>query len=358
MQRLAEKIVGPRAVGSEALGRATEAVAAELARLGFTVQRQSFDTSARRLAAVSLVGAGLGWIALASTLLLVLTMPAWAAPVLGVGGLGLVGLLAHGVNAGYLPSGMPVLQATNLIATRGTPRAWLVAHLDSKSQAFSLLTRVVAVVLAVGGTLGLLALLVVRLWGPLPWTVVALVSLPMLVGGGVLSRSAPGDDSPGAVDNASGVLALLAAARELRERTDIGLLVTSAEELGLEGARAWVAEQQAVGSFVNIDSIDGRGAFRVAVHGTAAGELGRRVADELRAAGWSASLGALPPGVLVDGVVLARADMRGITVSRGDLATLGAVHTPGDRLERLDFGAVAATARAAVRALEVVPTPS
>ena len=41
-----------------------------------------------------------------------------------------------------------------------------------------------------------------------------------------MSLSAPRNDSPGAVDNATGVIAALVAADVLRDRTDIGVLIT------------------------------------------------------------------------------------------------------------------------------------
>ena len=49
-----------------------------------------------------------------------------------------------------------------------------------------------------------------------------------------MSLSAPRDDSPGAVDNATGVIAALVAAAELVDRSDVGVLVTDAEELGMD----------------------------------------------------------------------------------------------------------------------------
>jgi len=55
--------------------------------------------------------------------------------------------------------------------------------------------------------------------------------------------------------------------------------------------------------------------------------------------------------VLVDGVVLARAGMPGVTVSRGDWSTLGVVHTAADAPERLDPAAAVQAGRAVAAAL-------
>ena len=49
-----------------------------------------------------------------------------------------------------------------------------------------------------------------------------------------------GNRSPGAVDNASGLISVLLAARTLSARPDLGVFITSGEELGLAGARAFV----------------------------------------------------------------------------------------------------------------------
>ena len=80
-------------------------------------------------------------------------------------------------------------------------------------------------------------------------------------------------------------------------------------------------------------------------------ELAERIAAELRGGPHAVRIGRLPPGVLVDGVVLARAGMPGVTVSRGDWSTLGIVHTRGDVPERLDPDAAVHAGRAVAAAL-------
>ena len=194
----------------------------------------------------------------------------------------------------------------------------------------------------------------IRITIPLPIWIVAPVALAALVGAAVLSASAPRGDSPGAVDNASGVVAALVAADRLQRRNDVGILITGAEEYGMEGARAWVRVRPAHGLFVNFDGIDSRGAYRVMEHrprpGTSSEPSASRVATELVGVlhewGHSALRRRLPVGVLVDGVVLAGAGMAGVTVSRGDWHTLAVVHTARDTAARVDVLAAVETGEA------------
>lgn len=345
----------PRLPGTEPLERATEATVELLRFWGLDVQTEVFDTSARRLTAASLGAAGVGWVALLVAPLLVLPLAGWTVFLAALGGLALVGVIAHGIAQGYLPVGAPGVRVRNVVATRAAqPTLWLVAHLDSKSQRFSLRGRVIAVAAAAVGLIGFLVLLGVRLAGPVPWTAALPPVLLIAAGAAVLSRGSPGNASPGAVDNASGVIAALAAADALRLRTDVAVLLTNAEEFGMEGARAWCRSAARSGRFVNFDGLDGRGSYRVLRHGRAAAELARRIAQALADTGVPARPGPLPPGVLVDGAVLAEAGLAGVTVSRGDWQTLGAVHTARDTPERVDLAAVVDAGRAVARAVSAL----
>lgn len=346
-----------RLPGSTAVAEVEHLVAGELAALGYAIARHEFTTSSARLAAASLTGAGLGWTALALAPLLVFPAPGWLVSIVGLATLALVAVLAAGIAEGRLRARrVEPVPAVNLVATRDAPRAWLVAHLDAKAQGLSLGARVLAVLLAVAGAAGLVLLLVGRVGGTLPWGVVLPVAAAALAGGAVLSRSMPRPGSPGAVDNATGLIAVLVAARRLARRRDVGVLLTGAEEFGMEGARAWVRTSRAAGLFVNFDGVDARGAYRVMRHGggVAGRPLADALADELRRTGSPVRVGPLPPGVLVDGTILARAGMAGVTVSRGDWRTLAIVHTPRDTADRVDVQAAVTAGAAAAAALEHV----
>ncbi|NIN09893.1 MAG: M20/M25/M40 family metallo-hydrolase [Gemmatimonadales bacterium] len=307
-------------------------------------------------------GAGLGWAALALSPLLVIAVPGWAVALVGAGALGLVALVAHGVLQGYLPVPATAVAATNLVGRRGTPALWLVAHLDSKSQGVSLRGRVVAVANAMLGLTGLLILLAFRVSGPVPWWAALVVTALAVVGGGALSLGAPRNRSPGAVDNATGVVAVIAAAECLDHRRDVGVLLTGAEEFGMEGARSWAASGDAIGAFINFDGIDSRGRYRLQRHAAAreaepvpsSHAIVRAVAAALSAEGRPVVVRPLPLGTFVDGAVLAQAGMPGVTVSRGDWATLGVVHTERDAADRVDVAAAVQAGAAAARAVDTL----
>lgn len=283
-------------------------------------------------------------------------MPRWVAALVIVAAFSVVGVVAYGLAEGHLPLDLPTKPAVNLVATRSDqPRWWLVAHLDSKSQGVSLQGRVLAgAALGVGATACVVAALV-HLAVPVGWF--ALPPLVIAVGGAAALSIGPlRSDAPGAVDNATGILAVLAAAETLGDRRDVGLLVTGAEEFGMEGARHWVRSGGTGEGFINFDGLDDRGGFNLMTHRPrsepdAAEQLEEVLAAQLGAAGAPVRRSRLPLGVFVDGGVLVTADMPGVTVSHGDWSTLGVVHTRRDTADRLT-GEVAW--RAGVRAAQVV----
>jgi len=232
--------------------------------------------------------------------------------------------------------GLPWMRAraSNLVATRGAPRAWLVAHLDSKSQPVPMLGRVAGIA---GTAIALVALAIMSVVSAFgvdvsggAWIIVTLVgvmaSLPVIA-------STVGARSPGAVDDASGVVTVLRAAAMLPREMAIGIALTSAEELGMAGARAF-ASRRGRGVALNVDGVDDRGTVLCMVHGRA----GRAPAAVLRAARAVATLvrtGPTIPGVLTDGVALASAGWDAVTLSRGTLATLSRIHRRADDLTAL-----------------------
>ncbi len=359
---LFEVLAVPRLPGTPALEEVEQAASERLRQLGYQVEPFRFAAAPRRVVASVVAGAGLGWAVLALSPLLLIPIPGWTVALIGVGALGLVALVTHGMAKGYLPVRAAAVEATTLVGRRGEPALWLVAHLDSKSQRVSLRGRVIGAVSAVLGLAGLLALLALRIPGPVPlWAMVLVV--PALVGGGILSVGAPGNGSAGAVDNATGIIAALVAAEQLVRHDDVGVLLTGAEEFGMEGARAWVAHTPRSGAFVNFDGLDSRGRYRVQVHSPAveggesspsARDVAHAVAAGLGDEGHDAAVRPLPFGTFVDGAVLARAGMPGVTVSRGDWQTLGVVHTPRDVAARVDVASAVQAGRAAARAAELL----
>ncbi|HEY6061012.1 MAG TPA: M28 family peptidase [Gemmatimonadales bacterium] len=227
-------------------------------------------------------------------------------------------------------------EGVTLIAVRPRARVttWLTAHYDSKGQPLSMALRLVwvaATALAMVGTAGALAF-----GGPfLPWS---LAALAFLVGFLVLNRAT--DGSPGAVDNATGLLTVLATLDALPADASVGALLLDAEELGLVGARALVRERAHLlrgTTVINFDGIDDRGAVTAFVHRP--GPLTGRLVAALRGRAWRR----LP--VVVDGIALAEAASQCVTIMKGNWGTTRVVHTSRDTPGRLTLDGVHAVAR-------------
>ena len=215
-----------------------------------------------------------------------------------------------------------VIRGVNLIGQRGHPSIWLAAHYDSKGQPISMATRMLGAAAALLGA------------------AVAPFALPGLavcaVGAAILAANHVTDRSAGALDNATGLVAILAILDALPQGADIGVLFLDAEEYGLVGARALVSERPALlagAAVINFDSIDDRGGCIAFLHRP--GPIGRAVAAELQA--WKSPW--FP--IVVDGIALARAPLREcVTIMKGDWGTARVVHTPRDTADRLTLDAV------------------
>lgn len=344
---LFRRIAVPRLPGSRAVSKVEELVTERLRAFGYEVRHQIFQTAPNSLRGAAVGSAGLGCCALVLFPPLVLPFPGLGVALIGTALLAMVGLLAAGVARRLVWVDESVVTATNVFGTRGSePRFWLVAHSDSKGQRLSLRGRVTASISLGLGAGGLVVLLALRVAGPLPVAAVAPWIVLTLVGGAAMAGPVLVGSSPGAVDNASGIIAALVAAERLKDRRDIGVLITAAEEFGMEGARAWT-QLDVAGSFVNFDGIDSIGVVNVMTHSPrtratrepdreAAMRLRVSVSERLAEAGYAVRRSRLPLGVFVDGSVLAGGGLGGITVSRGNWATLGVVHTARDTVERTD----------------------
>ena len=245
--------------------------------------------------------------------------------------------------------GRAALEGINLIGVRPRARVsvWLAAHYDSKGQPLSMATRLAAAVLATLGGLELLALVARALLGSLhPGLLDLLAGAAGVTGILLLATNRVTNRSAGAVDNAAGVVAVLATLDALPPDAGVGVLFLDAEEYGLVGARALVRERaNLLGDtcIVNFDGIDDRGTTIALMHRP--GPTVERVAAALgaRRARW------LP--VVVDGLVLARAAREGVTIIRGDWSTAKVVHTPRDSAQRLTLEGVRTVAAGVAAAL-------
>jgi len=224
--------------------------------------------------------------------------------------------------------------AVTLIGVRPRTRitTWLVAHSDAKGQPLSMLVRLGAAALIPLGLLGL--------WFSL-WA-----GLAAAAGAGLLALNRITDRSPGGVDNATGLLTVLATMDQLPADAPVGVIFTDAEELGLLGARALVRERPqllAGTTVINFDGIDDRGAVRVLRH--KAGPVGQAIAQAL-----GTKARAFFP-VIVDGRVLAQAAGECVTIMKGDMGTAAVVHRPSDTPKRLTLEGVSQVAAAVARVL-------
>ena len=219
--------------------------------------------------------------------------------------------------------------STNLVASRGTPRVWLVAHLDSKSQPVPMLVRVSAIVVAAAALAALAAFALLALAGitvpihlwHLTGVIGVVASLPVIA-------SVVDAKSAGALDNGSGIVTVMLAAEALPREMPVGVLLTSAEELGMAGARAFGAAHTAAMA-INVDGVDDHGTTICMYHGRAA-RVRVGVARAARAIGMRVRGQPTIPGLLTDGVALGEAGWSAVTLSRGGLGTLWRIHRGAD----------------------------
>jgi Zn-dependent M28 family amino/carboxypeptidase len=181
--------------------------------------------------------------------------------------------------------------------------------------------------------------------------------------------------SPGAVDNASGVVAALLASQSDSSPRDLGVLITSGEELGLAGARAWLSSAPELFprepseeelstlarseekhsakpeiSFVNCDTVDETGRWRCMYTGPKPDRIVTAAETVAAALGVRLHVGRLIPGILADSMVFAERGLKAVTVGRGTLKTLARIHTRRDNSNALT-GNGAAEASAILSAL-------
>ncbi len=257
------------------------------------------------------------------------------------------------------------------------PHLYLVAHYDSKSQWMPLAVRIALFTVAIIGSLSFAGLTLLGLAWPALTLAASVVGIVAAGAGLPLLFLRVGNASPGAIDNASGVGLVLHLAECMSRRSDlfdrlrVTVLLTSAEELTLGGAFAfvrrnedWLRRQAESGGLyvLNLDGpgVDGKlymvgeedsrlAASRYASsasHASLAG-LVQAACSELQA-----PLGRfLLPGAMFDHIPFARCGFDAVSL----IAVSGAswaVHTPGDSAEKLHVRGFEQAGRVVLRAIE------
>jgi Zn-dependent M28 family amino/carboxypeptidase len=172
----------------------------------------------------------------------------------------------------------------------------------------------------------------------------AIASLPLVI-------CFTGNRSAGAADNASGVITLLITARMLLARPDLGVIITSGEELGLAGARFFVESQENASLALNCDTIDDNGRFVCMTRGKR-GLVAAAIARAARELGLDVRVRSLLPGILADSMAFTDAGWDSVTLSRGNIATLARVHTSRDTAAAMTGTGIAKAARLLAATLE------
>lgn len=332
-----------RPTGSQAAADARAYCVEVLRGLGFATSETSFEYSRLGGAyAAPLSGIGVGLLATLIHLTQSFVVAASAGVVLAMS-LGWLG------GRGILDFPGMRRRGVNLAASRGQPRVWIVAHIDSKWQPVSMTLRVVGVLVM---TIGLIAVIVAMLVhssvSGIALGITWLGALPVMA-------SVVGERSDGTLDNASGVATVLEAAALLPPDANVGVMITDAEELALAGARAW-ARTSPAGVALNVDCVDDAGSLVVMYTGSAP----RDVISRLEAAALDRQepirVLRLIPGILTDSVALAGAGWSTVTLSRGTIRTLARIHTSRDSLAAMDGRGIEGAARVLAQAASKLAT--
>ncbi len=239
-----------------------------------------------------------------------------------------------------------IVEGTNLIAQRPSGRAqrpsdrptvrpsvWLVAHYDSKGQPISMALRIVGFGALLVGLLGLLVA---------PIAALAVLAL----GAAIVLLNRVNDNSPGAIDNATALVAIFMTLDQLPQDAGVGVIFPDAEEFGLVGSRALAAERGDLftgAAVINLDGLDDIGRPIAWLHRP--GKTGAAVAAALGARRWRW----LP--VIVDGIALARVAAECVTILKGNSNTMRIVHRPADAADRVRLDGAATVAAGLARVL-------
>ncbi len=248
-----------------------------------------------------------------------------------------------------------VTETQNRLEPVDMPCLYLVAHYDSKSQRLPLVLRMALFGLMLGGAVIFAGLTLGQgFWPGAGIFATGAGWAAWLAGLPLLFMQDVGNESPGAIDNASGaglvahIAECLASERAWQDELQVRILITSAEEFALMGAVAYVQkhraelDEQARGGGLLILNFDGVGVKgRLGCVGNTT--VGATHASPLRFFNL--------PGALFDHIPFAEAGFEAVslvTIGRASLA----VHTRGDDVDKLDAEGFRQAGKVALRLIE------
>lgn len=363
-----ESLAHPRRTGSAGAHYVDRALRKRLRSLGYEIRELPFEFSGW----VGRFGAPVAGAVLLAGVLIGVVLLFGGMPLGGVVALGVTLLCLAAMAAFALPAvlGLPWGREKGvnwLVARPGArPRFLVAAHRDTKSQPVSTFLRAGAVVAAGAALLILLLLAFLALYVPFVlWTpLIGIIGAVAIASATVLLSCSAGNDSPGALDNASGLAAVLGIAERLRKRDDVAFLLTDAEELGLAGAQAVAPALPRLEGLINLDGLDDEGPFHlIERHGWPRPRgLAPNLAAPLLAVANTLDLPLvrrnLPVGLLVDSVAFVREGLAAVTLMRGTSASLRRVHRPGDSAARIRGDGVVSAIALVDGALAVLRSPA
>jgi hypothetical protein len=338
-----QEIAIPRLTGSAGATSVAAALRSRFESLGYVVQDRSFIFNPWP-GRFGITAVGIVYLAatLSAARLLYGDNPYAAIALL------LILLFAAGLVAAFAAPAIDSLpfgrrEGRNLLAQRPgrTPRYIVMAHRDSKSQPLPLAFRGPAILVGVVTWLLLLGAAAFHTAQPLPATAIILLAVLAAVSGLGLVLCWVDNRSPGALDNASGVVAALGIAAREAAAGDVAFLITDAEELGLAGARAAAPGLPPVFGVINLDGLDDHGRFYVFErYGVIrrrglAPHLAAALLQEADARNETADRRDLPFGIPVDHIPIVEAGTPALTLMRGSIRSLSRVHRPADTADRL-----------------------
>jgi hypothetical protein len=382
----------PRRVGSDEEKRVAGEIAARLERFGYQVEREPFQfTLAFEIALAAEIALALALVLLAlfvparafifgSLLLALLPIalplnraiqyravapdpsPGETASARPAWGLRL-GRLYRTANIVAAPAPRRELDEGAPGRAVGLPHLYLVSHLDSKSQRLPILIRIfLFVVFLPAVALFALSAIAQSVSPNLQGSTLLLGAISLLSGLPLLLLDVQ-NESPGAIDNASGTGLLLHLAEVLAARPDLlskirlTVLVTSAEEMATIGALYHVKRharslREETPVVLNFDGIGVDGRLYMAGRGGALAARLHRAAAEQKIPLADFSL----TGVLFDHLPFAAHGLDAATL----LAIGGAsrhVHTAGDSADKLNPRGFEMAGRVAMRVIEAMAAP-